>query len=224
MTEVEVSLAPLDSTDMGWVREGRNDHNVWKWCRQHNFISDAEQIRWFNRQSEDPTIKMWKIVCQSDEKKAPIGVCGLTSIDYVNRRGEFSLWIKPALQGRGLGKVALSLLLEHGFSNFGLNLIWGESFAGNQAIRMFEALGFKRDGLRRAFYFRDGRFIDAHLYSILAEEFYASRARGLSADEPAPARGADVVGLPRPDPEGSPEPDQRECEGSSEEPAATEAG
>lgn len=215
MSELTVSLAALDSSDMGWVRAGRNDPAVWKWCRQHDFLSDAEQIRWFNRQSEDPTIKMWKIVATSPHeaedgpstRQHNIGVCGLTSIDYMNRRAEFSLWIKPELQGRGLGKVALEVLLLHGFMNLGLNLIWGESFEGNKAIRMFESLGFKRDGVRRSFYFRDGQFIDAYLYSILAEEFYASRTHRQPGDQPASDLGCDVVHLQGADPEGSNQPD-----------------
>lgn len=203
---VTVSLAPLDSTDMGWARANRNDHRIWQFCRQFDLISDAEQIRWFNRQSDDPTIRMYKVMAKSDGAEGkvtegPVGVCGLTSIDHVNRRAEFSLWIAAAMQGRGLGRQALQVLLDHGFSNLGLNLIWGESFAGNPALRMFDALGFKREGVRRQFYFRDGAFIDANLFSITAGEFYERRLRALGDAE----RGAAPDGGVAPQPENHPE-------------------
>lgn len=223
MTEIEITLGPLDSTDLGLIRSWRNDYNIWRWCRQVGFISDAEQIRWFNKQSEDPTIKMFKILAKTNEKAVPVGVCGLTSLDYLNRRAEFSLYTAPDVQRRGIGQHALSILLEHSFNNLGLNLIWGETFEHNPAQRMFEKLGFKREGTRRSFYFRDGRFIDAHLYSITAEEFHASRTHHQPDDQPAAPLGDSVVHFPGADPAGSNKPPKRRHKGASGKAGAEKA-
>lgn len=175
MTEIAIELGPLDSTDAGLLRTWRNDYRIWRWTRQNDLISDAAQVRWFNRQSEDPTIKMWKVQVISKDgeklKATPVGVCGLTSIDFQHSRAEFSLYIAPALHGRGLGRRALCVLLEHGFTNLGLNLIWGETFDGNPAAQMFEKVGMVKEGTRRGFYWKDGKRTDAHLYSITREEW-----------------------------------------------------
>lgn len=172
---LHLSLAPLDSSDMYYVRSWRNDYRIWKWCRQNDFISDADQMRWFEAQAKDPTIKMYKIVIaftkEGKDEILPVGVCGLTSIDQTNRRAEFSLYIAPAFQGKDFGQKALECLLTHGFKNLGLNVIWGEVFDGNPALKLFESIGFKHEGIRRDFYFRDGKFIDAHLISIKACEW-----------------------------------------------------
>lgn len=190
---INICLQPLDSKDIGLARSWRNDWRVWQWCRQPDFISDTEQVQWFNRQAADPTIRMYKIVAERDEAKpAPVGVCGLTSISHLHRTSEFSLYVAPEAQGRGLGTNALKLLLAHGFNNLGLNVIWGETFAGNPAARIFEKLGFVKEGTRRQLYWKDGRQIDAHLYSILAEEWRARSANTPGADD-RPATGA---GLP----------------------------
>lgn len=182
--QITTSLAPLDSTDIGIVRMWRNDHRIWRWCRQFDLISDAEQVRWFNRQSEDPTVRMYKLLLTTSEGSAPVGVAGLTSIDHVNRRAEFSLYVAPQFQGKGFGETFLSLLFDHGFRNLGLNVIWGETFAENPASRLFERLGMMREGTRREFYWRDGRFIDAHLYSLTAGDWNGRKlaARGDAAD------------------------------------------
>jgi RimJ/RimL family protein N-acetyltransferase len=159
------------------IRAWRNDYKVWRWCRQNDFISDIEQVRWFERQAADPSIKMYKIVvkfenlAEDKSKIVTVGVCGLTSIDYINRRGEFSLYIAPAFQGNNFGRQALCCLLTHGFLNLGMHSIYGETFDGNPAIKMFESLGFRKEGTRREFYFRDGGFIDAHLYSMTEGEW-----------------------------------------------------
>ncbi len=114
---------------------------------------------------------MYKIIAENGDKVIPIGVCGLTSIDPINRRAEFSLYIDPEFQGNDLGKMSLSVLLTHGFRNLGLHLIWGEVFDGNPALQMFESLGFKKEGVRRDFYFRDGKYINAYLISMRNDEW-----------------------------------------------------
>lgn len=219
-------LAPLDSSDMGMVRNWRNRYEIWRWCRQDDLISDAAQIRWFNRQSEDPTIKMYKVMIETlvqEKDKEPetkahaAGVCGLTSIDLKNRRAEFSLYLAPELHGKGFGKIALKTLLLHGFQNLGMNVIYGETFDSNPAARMFEKLGFRKEGTRRQFYFRDGRFIDAHLYSITSEEFHAHCASDLGGSQPDRGEPVPVAPVQEPGPEGSVQPDQCVGAGSPDE-------
>lgn len=162
-----VNLAPLDSCYNEQLRTWRNRPEIMRWCRQSDVISDVEQTAWFSRQSADPTIKMYAVMGQP----GIVGVAGLTSIDRLARRAEFSLYIGPEHHGEGYGRKALVALFTKGFRDLGLNLIWGESFDGNPAIRLFESLGMIREGTRRDFYFKDGRFIDAHLFSIRSTEW-----------------------------------------------------
>jgi RimJ/RimL family protein N-acetyltransferase len=161
-------LEPLDSSLDEYLREWRNDPRIWKWCRQFDTISDQAQARWRAAQDADPAIRMWAITqCGG----AAVGVAGLTSIDHVNQRAEFSLYIEPDSQKIGIGRAALATMLSHGFKNLNLNVIWGEVFQGNPALLVFEHLGFVNEGTRRDFYFRDGKFIGAHLISMRRDEW-----------------------------------------------------
>lgn len=161
-------LAPLEPRHLEQARVWRNDWVIWQWCRQSNVISEPDQSDWYDRQRKDSTIKMYAIYPREQERFS--GVCGLTSIDALNRRAEFSLYIGPDMQGAGLGKEALKCLLHHGFGNLNLHIIWGETFDGNPAANVFEKLGFKKEGTRRDFYFKNGKYIDAHLFSVKNEE------------------------------------------------------
>lgn len=166
-----ISLAPLDRESVEPIRHWRNDPAIYKWCRQTGLITDADQVEWYDRQRRDPSIRMFIIV---DGQKA-VGVCGLTSIDLVCRRAEFSLYIAPAFHQMGLGRRALSTLLDFGFKTLGLHSIWGETFDGNPALKLFDRLGFQREGVRRDFYFKDGKFINAHLISLQASEWESAK-------------------------------------------------
>jgi len=171
--QLNLSLAPLDSTDVAVIRVWRNDYRIWRWCRQTDLISDVDQKSWFEAQAACPSIRMYKLELKTGSFSEIVGVCGLTSIDWLNRRAEFSLYIAPERQRRGYADAGLRLLLSHAFKNFGLHQIWGETFANNPAAVIFSRLGFKHDGTRRQFYWKDGAFLDAHLISITSEEWRA---------------------------------------------------
>jgi UDP-4-amino-4,6-dideoxy-N-acetyl-beta-L-altrosamine N-acetyltransferase len=175
---LKIDLLPIARSDLPTLLDWRNDYKIWQWTRQNDFINEVEHAEWFERQAKDQATRMYKIVLRAEGKTQTVGVCGLTSICYRNSRAEFSLYIAPLFQRLGLGKNALNLLFEHGFTNLGLNLIWGETFDGNPAAAMFEALGMVKEGTRRSFYWKDGKHIDAHLYSITKGEWNVRRDNG----------------------------------------------
>lgn len=162
-----VELDTLDDGDLETIRKWRNDFSVWKWTRQNDLISEASQKRWFEAQSADPKIKMYSVRYNNRLS----GVCGLTDIDHVHGRCEFSLYIAPESRGNGLGALALQTLFSHAFNTLNINSIWGETFEGNPAIKIFKKLGMITDGLRREFYFKSGKRVDAILVSILRSEW-----------------------------------------------------
>lgn len=168
-------LSRIEDQHLDQLMNWRNDPEIMKWCRQTLPISQSDQEEWFNYQFNDPSVEMFTIFevrqIRNQECVTLVGVCGLTSINLLHRRAEFSLYIGTEYQGKGYGSKALRKLFEVGFNQLNLNNIWGETFAGNPAIKMFERIGMKYDGTRRNFYFKNGEYIDAHLYSINQDEF-----------------------------------------------------
>lgn len=161
-----VCLGTLDDEWLHKIRGWRNDPRIFRWCRQDDLISKASHNKWFMDQGLDSTIRMYGVYEDGHNSWNLVGVAGLTSIDRIARKAEFSLYIDPDLHQKGLGFRALKTLLSHGFYNLGLNVVWGECLDGNPAIKRFEALGMVKEGTRRDFYFKDGRLWDAHLVSM----------------------------------------------------------
>ncbi len=171
--QMTIDLAPSSRSDLPQLMAWRNDWRIMDWTRQSDLLNEAEHADWFEKQARDPQIRMYKHSLKAAGTTNDVGVCGLTSIDYRNSRGEFSLYVAPSFQRRGIGKIALMVLLAHGFTNLGLHLIYGETFDGNPATKTFEALGMTKEGTRRSFYWKGGRRLDAHLYSITRDEWHA---------------------------------------------------
>lgn len=181
-----VKLRRLFPEDMNQTYVWRNDMRVWHWCRQNDLLHPQGHDAWFRAQASDPTVTMFMIEAipstivriagdPAVDENTPqrVGVCGLTGIDLTNRRAEFSCYIGPEHQKNGYGRKALQTLFTHGFKNLNLNCIWGETFDGNSAARLFKRIGMKSEGFRRQFYFRDGEYKNAELFSVLASEWEA---------------------------------------------------
>lgn len=82
-----------------------------------------------------------------------------------------ALMVDPAARRTGFGTAAITLachtaLVEHGFHR-----VQTESYGDNSAAhRLFERVGFVREGIRRQAYWRGDRWLDGVLYGMLAGE------------------------------------------------------
>lgn len=176
-----VTLDRLSEADLKFIFSCRNEPEVFKWCRQNAPLHWKNHVEWFEWQRKDSSTEMFGVwasvhcedptIDQRLTEKVLVGVCGLTGIDKVNGRAEFSLYISPNHWNRGFGQGALKTLFGWGFRALRLNRIWGETFDGNGAASLFSKLGMEHEGTRLEAYYRDGDFINAHLYSISAAAF-----------------------------------------------------
>jgi RimJ/RimL family protein N-acetyltransferase len=169
-----VQLAPILPKHAEQLFAYRNDEAVWRWCRQNTLLEWNNHLRWINSLGSDASIKMFAIeFAEPDRETELLGVCGFTDISWVNQRAEFSLYVAPKHRRRCIGSDSLKRLFFHGFDDLNLNTIWGETFDGNPALGIFLGLGMVKEGTRKEFYFRNGRFIDAHLVSIGRKKWHS---------------------------------------------------
>ena len=107
----------------------------------------------------------------------------LDGILWSQRMGWISIAIgDPARRGQGYGAEALRLLLRYAFDELNLYRVQLTVFSYNPgAIRLYEKLGFVREGVFREAVHRDGARHDMILYGLLRREWEATRG-----DRPSP--------------------------------------
>jgi len=77
--------------------------------------------------------------------------------------------------GKGYGRDAMALVLGYAFRELNLHRVQLTVFEYNErAIRLYEKVGFRREGVYREFMQREGRRYDMYLYGILRSEWEAS--------------------------------------------------
>lgn len=109
---------------------------------------------------------------------AVIGEVVLNEWDPAAGSANFRTLIGTAGRGRGLGTEAARLILGHGFEHVGLHRVELGVFAFNpRAIRVYEKVGFVREGVRRDAFAFDGEYVDEIIMAILAPEWERHRGR-----------------------------------------------
>jgi ribosomal-protein-serine acetyltransferase len=101
-----------------------------------------------------------------------VGGIGMHHINQQNKIGEIGYWLADGLQGRGIITKSCKALINHGFTELGLNRIEIKCSVGNDKSRAIaEKLRFKPEGILRQAELLNGRFIDLYLYAMLKEEW-----------------------------------------------------
>jgi RimJ/RimL family protein N-acetyltransferase len=92
----------------------------------------------------------------------------LHTFDFKNQRAEIGYWLVPQARSRGIGKTAVSLLVDWAFTRLDLYRLEITTTTGNEAAKaLATSLGFVQEGVMRARNLERGRRVDVVLYSRL---------------------------------------------------------
>jgi RimJ/RimL family protein N-acetyltransferase len=88
---------------------------------------------------------------------------------------EIGIGLLPDHRGCGVGTEAQRLLVEYLFAASPVHRIQAGTEIGNVAEqRALERVGFRREGVLRNMYFRDGEYRDSVMYALLRHEWQRS--------------------------------------------------
>ena len=104
---------------------------------------------------------------------ALIGFGMIAHIDPYNRHCDLgiSMGYDKTNWGKGYAREALQAVITYCFTELDLNRIGVQIYEFNaRSMRLFEGLGFRREGTKRQYIFKDGVFKDEVQYSLLRED------------------------------------------------------
>ncbi len=164
-------LRPLDEDDLDRCLAWINDAEILNTLGRRTPMSRTMEREWLVGQYKSDDTFALAIALKDDDRH--IGNTGLHAIDYVNRTAEFGLLIgEKDAWGHGYGPEAGRAIIDFGFAELGLHRIFLRVFSFNErARRVYDKLGFIDEGALRESYFRNGRFHDTLVMSILQPEW-----------------------------------------------------
>ncbi len=174
-----VYLRPGERSDIPTFVRWFRDAETISFLGMRSPMSEAMEEQWFNSMLERQGKEAYHFVICLLADDRPIGTSGLFEIDYVNGQAGIGISIgEKELWSQGLGTDAMSALLDFGFGQLRLERMWLEVYDFNKrAQRSYEKSGFVLEGVERHAMFRQGRFIDVHLMSMLRDEWAAQQRK-----------------------------------------------
>jgi RimJ/RimL family protein N-acetyltransferase len=164
-----LKLRPVEERDLEAIRRLRNDGSTWIHLTDPRPLMPADQKGWLeslNLQSG----RFYFVV--SDAKYPFIGLIRMDQYDPQNRSLRVGADVLPELRGIGYGRWIYDAILMYGFGSINLHRIWLAVLESNaHAIRLYEKKGFTHEGRLREAVFRDGRYVDYLLMSILEQDY-----------------------------------------------------
>lgn len=169
-----VQLKPLEKKHLSKCVEWLNDPEITENLSFSEPISMEDEERWYEQLLMDKSSRVYIIETVEGDY---IGNLGLHEIDLHNRKTEMGLFIgDKKLWGKGYGTEAVLLGLRLAFEGLNLNKVFLRTFMNNKrAQKCYEKAGFTKEGILRQDIFKNGKYIDCVVYSVLAEEYMKSR-------------------------------------------------
>lgn len=152
------------------------------WYNDVNFLRHYDMISAFPK-SQCELLEMLHDIRKSNDRyifavrtieaNKFVGVTGFENILWNNGVATIYIGIGDnTFRGKGFGKESLALTIDFGFQELNLHRIQLSVLAYNEpAIKLYESLGFKKEGIYREFVHRDGTRYDMYLYGILRSEW-----------------------------------------------------
>ena len=167
----KIYLCSVERENIEQLRNWRNMPELRKYFREYREISKDAQVKWYEEKVLGDKNQV-NFEIHDNESGKLIGHCGLYYVKWINRTGEFGIYIGDNdFRGKGYGKEALETLINYGFNNLNLLKIWAEVFGNNSAIHLYKKLGFKQEGILRKNVYKEGEHLDSILIGLLKEEW-----------------------------------------------------
>lgn len=159
--------------DLDFINKLRNDEDNYIYtCGNKYYISSVRDRKWIEDKIFNNNLQLYLMLCTKDGG-APVGYIAIINIDYLNRKAQYGgIVISNQYSGKGFGTEATKLLLHHVFEEMGMNMFYGYWREDHKAsLKMAEKSGFKIDGLFRDYVYKQGKFHNAYILSMLKAEY-----------------------------------------------------
>lgn len=166
-----VYLRPLERSDAPQLEAWINDPEVSRSLMPRGPMNLQAEEAFVDHITRSPTDLVLGIMVRESERF--IGTLGLMAINTQSRHAGCGLVIGDKGEwGKGYASAAFGLLIRHAFLSMNLNRLWLHVYEFNKAaLRVYQKLGFRQEGVLRQHHFGDGRYHDTITMGILRDEW-----------------------------------------------------
>lgn len=166
-------LREIERKDLKIINSWRNDPEIIDCLgAPYRYINSETDEKWFENYMHNRATQV-RCAVVNDKEDRILGLVSLVGIDSINQSGTFHIMIgDPDNQGKGIGTFAIKEMLKHGFLDLNLRRIeLGVLEDNKRAQSLYQKSGFIYEGCKRKAKFKNGKFVNMLIFSILYEEY-----------------------------------------------------
>ena len=168
---MNVSIRKFEEKDIPNKIKWINDSNNNKYLHYDLPLEYDKTLNWFinNKNRKD------RFDAVIEVEGIPVGLIGLLSIDKKNSKAEYYITLgEPKYKGKGIAKLASKILLDYAFKKLEINKVYLFTEIENiKAQKLFEKIGFKKEGLLKEDIKNGNDLVDRYVYGICKDDYYS---------------------------------------------------
>jgi len=175
LTGSSVYLRPMEKDDLKQLYAWINNPEIRGLIGEVFATSQTGIEEYLAKIQADPNRVWFGIVIQEDDQL--IGEAGLLRMFPAWRATDLSIIIgDKTVWGKGYGNEAMELLLDYAFGHLNYHRVAiGVVGTNERALRFYERIGFKREGIQRDGYYYAHEYQDFIMMSLLEDEYREMR-------------------------------------------------
>jgi diamine N-acetyltransferase len=164
-----VAMRPIEEKDLEKMVALRASPKVWMNLGDIAMVGLKAQQEWFNSLQGDKK-RQYYIFCTPEIPF--LGIVRFDEIDWVNRSIRVGGDIMPEYQGQGYGTKLFQMIEKYCFDYLNMQRLWLLVIESNHAGQnLYRKAGFIEEGRQRKAIFRNGKFQDYIMMSLLIKEW-----------------------------------------------------
>jgi RimJ/RimL family protein N-acetyltransferase len=167
-------LREIKREDVLEINKWRNEVDLINYLgAPYRYINLDVDYNWYEDYMRNRSNNVRCAIVETKEVDCILGMVSLTNINYINQCAIFHIMIgNRNNRSKGIGYFATKEILNHAFNNMNLNRIeLGVLEDNNHAIKLYEKVGFKQEGIKRKSTYKNGKFLNMIVMAILKDEF-----------------------------------------------------
>jgi len=170
---------PRSGDAAGLFREA-SDARVTRWFSWGPYESEDQAAAYLERLPGERESGVQLDLVVEHLEAGPIGITGFSEISRRDRRATIGSWLGHAWWGTGANREAKALMCHLGFELLNLDRIGSYTNVEHvRSQRALERLGFRREGVLRAFHRHGEQSLDVAVFGMLRDDWQAGALREL---------------------------------------------
>ena len=163
-----VAIRPIEEKDLEKMASLRGDPRIWMMLGDISMINKSAQYQWFSGIQGDSK-RRYFILCSKQQDF--LGIVRMDEIDWINRSMRVGGDVIPEFHHQGHGTKMFEIIKKYCFDYLNMNRLWLLVLDTNSAaLHLYTKAGFMEEGRQRQAIFRDGRYHDYIMMSLLQSE------------------------------------------------------